>query len=71
MKETSDHLQQLKDIHSMMEKSSRFISLSGLSGVFAGIYAIIGAAAAFWFLDMNLSGRAYYAYFKHPEVFFY
>lgn len=29
-----------------MEKSSRFISLSGLSGVMAGIYALIGAAIA-------------------------
>ncbi len=27
----------------MMERSSRFISLSGLSGIFAGIYALIGA----------------------------
>ena len=30
----------------MMEKSSRFISLSGLSGVMAGIYALIGAYVA-------------------------
>lgn len=30
-----------------MEKSSRFISLSGLSGVMAGIYALIGAAIAY------------------------
>ncbi|MFT5481229.1 MAG: hypothetical protein ACI9NN_002199, partial [Bacteroidia bacterium] len=27
----------------MMERSSRFISLSGLSGVLAGVYALIGA----------------------------
>lgn len=36
----------LKDIKELMERSSRFISLSGLSGVFAGIYALIGAAIA-------------------------
>lgn len=39
----ADHLKQLTDIRDIMEKSSRFISLSGLSGVFAGFFAIIGA----------------------------
>ncbi|QXU48635.1 hypothetical protein KYG33_17870 [Chryseobacterium sp. D764] len=33
----------LSHIRSMMERSSRFISLSGLSGVVAGLTAIIGA----------------------------
>lgn len=33
----------LSHIRSMMERSSRFISLSGLSGVFAGLTALIGA----------------------------
>lgn len=37
----------------MMERSSRFISLSGLSGVFAGISAIIGAIVTFYLLDNN------------------
>ena len=37
----------LRDIKEMMAKSSRFISLSGISGVFAGIYALIGAYAAY------------------------
>ena len=31
-----------------MNKSSRFISLSGLSGIMAGIYALIGAAVTYW-----------------------
>jgi hypothetical protein len=39
----NEHLQQLNDIRDIMEKSSRFISLSGLSGVFAGFFALIGA----------------------------
>jgi hypothetical protein len=40
---TSDqYLQDLREIRKMMSKSTRFISLSGLSGVMAGIYAIIG-----------------------------
>lgn len=43
-----EHLQQLAEIRSLMERSSRFISLSGFSGVFAGIYAIIGAGVAYY-----------------------
>lgn len=34
----------------MMEESSRFLSLSGLSGVFAGITAIAGAFVAYFFI---------------------
>jgi hypothetical protein len=36
-------LETLQDIKRMMERSSRFISLSGLSGVSAGICALVGA----------------------------
>lgn len=39
-------LEALQDIKRMMERSSRFISLSGLSGVSAGICALIGAWVA-------------------------
>ncbi|GAB5524771.1 MAG: hypothetical protein Roseis2KO_26430 [Roseivirga sp.] len=42
-----DYLKDISEIRSIMEKSSRFISLSGLSGVMAGIYALIGAAIAY------------------------
>ncbi len=34
----------------MMEKSSKFISLSGLSGILAGLTAITGAAFAYFYL---------------------
>ncbi len=42
----NDPLKDLVYIKEMMEKSSRVISLSGLSGVFAGIFAIAGAVVA-------------------------
>lgn len=42
MKENNIH-SELASIRSLMERSSRFLSLSGLSGVMAGIYALIGA----------------------------
>ncbi|MBA3705492.1 MAG: hypothetical protein H0W84_06205 [Bacteroidetes bacterium] len=47
MTEQKEHLEAIKDIRSMMERSSRFISLSGLSGIFAGLFALCGAYAAY------------------------
>jgi hypothetical protein len=47
MKTHKEPIEQLKEIHSMMERSSRFISLSGLSGISAGIIALAGAAYVF------------------------
>ncbi|MDX1627500.1 MAG: hypothetical protein R3345_02305 [Fulvivirga sp.] len=53
----SDHQKYMSDIseiRNIMEKSSRFLSLSGLSGVLAGTYALIGAYIAyrtFYFSD--------------------
>lgn len=41
------HLETLSDIKRIMERSSRFMSLSGLSGVFAGVSALAGAGGAF------------------------
>jgi hypothetical protein len=45
-----DYLQDLTEIRSMMEKSSRFISLSGLAGVFAGVFALAGSISAYYIL---------------------
>jgi len=44
--ENSQHLEAIQDIRNMMKKSTRFLSLSGLSGVFAGIFALAGAYVA-------------------------
>lgn len=38
----------LTEIKHLMERSSRFISLSGLSGVMAGIYALAGVGTAYY-----------------------
>lgn len=43
MNEQQQSLEAIHDIKKMMERSSRFISLSGLSGVSAGICALIGS----------------------------
>jgi hypothetical protein len=54
MNSTSEHLKQLDDIRNIMERSSRFISLSGLSGVFAGFCALAGAAAFYVYVNQKI-----------------
>lgn len=41
---------ELHSIRSLMERSAKFISLSGLSGILAGFYALAGAGAAYLIL---------------------
>ncbi len=43
MENKTQYLEDISQIRTMMERSSRFISLSGLSGIFAGLYALVGA----------------------------
>ena len=43
-------LEDIRAIREMMEKSSKFLSLSGLSGVFAGCTALVGAAVAYFYI---------------------
>ncbi|WP_420150678.1 hypothetical protein [Spirosoma sp.] len=47
MYESREHLQTLTEIRSLMERSSKFLSLSGLSGISAGIIALVGAAVVY------------------------
>jgi len=47
MKNEEFYLAELKEIRQMMEQSSRFLSLSGLSGILIGIYAIVSSLAAY------------------------
>lgn len=51
MNEKVQHLETLSEIRSLMEQSSKFISLSGLSGISAGITALIGAWFAHNFIN--------------------
>ena len=50
MNYSEKQLQDLADIKLMMERSSRFLSLSGWSGISAGVLALLGALAAFWLM---------------------
>jgi len=48
-----NYLKDIRDIKKMMDKSSQFISLSGLSGVLAGVYALAGACAVNEIMSQN------------------
>lgn len=61
MKDT--HQEDLMHIRSMMERSSRFISLSGLSGIFAGTFALIGSVYVYYLFE-----KRGIAYFDSKEV---
>jgi hypothetical protein len=54
MTDQNQHLDALQDIRKMMQRSSRFISLSGLSGIAAGIWALVGAYFAHkWIINSD------------------
>jgi hypothetical protein len=55
---SSNPNEDLQTIREIMERSSKFLSLSGLSGIFAGMCALAGAAFA-WFFIMD-SGHGEY-----------
>lgn len=59
MKEEQDYIKDIAEIRSMMERSSKFLSLSGWAGIMAGTYALTGA----WI--------AYSVFGFHPVELFY
>ena len=53
MEKDTQHLEQLAEIRDIMSKSTRFLSLSGISGIVAGFAALGGAAAVYKFLGTH------------------
>lgn len=49
--DAQNYLQDLKEIKDLMNKSTQFISLSGLSGILAGIYALLGAGYVYYLIE--------------------
>jgi hypothetical protein len=60
MDQQQEQLESIKAIRSMMEQSSRFLSLSGLSGIIVGLMAIVGVIIAYAFLGLNIDQPGYY-----------
>jgi hypothetical protein len=57
----------LHTIREIMERSSKFLSLSGLSGIFAGACALVGAAFA-WFFILDSGHVQFGEYLHNPGV---
>ena len=55
------YIEDLKTIRQMMDRSGRFISLSGMAGVIAGCIAILSAYAAY---ELVYEGQDYFSYRK-------
>jgi predicted lysophospholipase L1 biosynthesis ABC-type transport system permease subunit len=53
MDNKTSYLEDLRIIRKVMEESSRFLTLSGLSGIFAGVFALAGAAIAYFAILKN------------------
>src|ERR1041385_3245934 len=72
MKETEDYEKDLASIRSIMERSVKFISLSGLSGVLSGLYALTGAAIAYQTIYYPLPPFGYFrsSILDHPSSIF-
>ncbi|MDR9414931.1 MAG: hypothetical protein RI564_01515 [Gracilimonas sp.] len=60
MKEQQDYIQDIAEIRSMMERSSKFLSLSGWAGISAGLIALGGAAVAHFVLRFKPDKITYY-----------
>ena len=54
--DSKHYLDDISEIKNLMTKSSRFISLSGLSGILAGTYALIGGAIAYYIVVNSKRG---------------
>jgi hypothetical protein len=53
MKDKQDYIRDLEEIRLMMERSSKFLTLSGWAGIMAGIYALSGAYIAYAVFRFN------------------
>ena len=67
MKEVKEYEKDLASIRDIMERSAKFISLSGLSGVLAGVYALAGAIAAYFIVHYPVSPFDYRIYSATEE----
>jgi predicted lysophospholipase L1 biosynthesis ABC-type transport system permease subunit len=69
MKEIHEYEKDLASIRSTMARSEKFISLSGMSGILAGCYAIGGAVAAYFLAYYPISPTDHRLYTVSSEGF--
>lgn len=64
MNDTRQQLEHLAEMRSLMERSTRFLSLSGLSGVWAGLCALAGVYVVYQYLNVEPLG------FQDTDVYY-
>lgn len=62
------YIQDIKEIREMMDRSGRFISLSGISGVVAGIIALISAFVAYHYIYLDTDYHSFKVVYLSPET---
>jgi predicted lysophospholipase L1 biosynthesis ABC-type transport system permease subunit len=67
MNTKEEQLEAIRDMRNMMERSSRFLSLSGLAGVIVGLYAIIGIGVAYYILGITITDKGYFTLLSNKE----
>lgn len=76
MENKEQHLENLTEIRSIMERSSKFLSLSGLSGIAAGITASLAGAYVYFsiekdYSDLNLGQSIFSQGLTNEKLIFY
>jgi hypothetical protein len=60
MKTEQEYIRDLTEIRSMMERSTKFLSLTGWSGIMAGLYALAGAYIGYKLFYLNTEAAFYH-----------
>lgn len=66
--EEKDIYSELSSIRNLMERSTKFISLSGLSGILAGVYALIGAFIGYQLVYTENSGLLFRDFYVNDPM---
>lgn len=69
--EEKDLQNELASIRSIMERSSKFISLSGLSGILAGVYSLVGVTIAYFIIKKYPTTDNNSSFFEHLDNVLY
>ncbi|GAB5409622.1 MAG: hypothetical protein BalsKO_19870 [Balneolaceae bacterium] len=67
MEEHQDYIKDIAEIRSMMERSSKFLSLSGWAGILAGVYALVGVWISYSVFEFNPT-ELFYAHEQLHQV---
>jgi hypothetical protein len=71
MKDIQEYEEDIASIRAMMERSVKFISLSGLSGILAGVYALMGAFFAYYLIYYPYSPFGFRFYYVNEKQVLY